>query len=73
MIEVKVKSRREPRALAELIVSTLYDRPMDPQLAVAGDLVLAQKEAADAGLPTRDELPTVNFAKIDDDTDWSDV
>ena len=76
MIDIHVDSEGEPQVLAELIASTLHGHiAPDPQslLAAVGKLVRVQQELAELARPTRQQLETVNFAKIDDETDWTDV
>ena len=73
MIEVKIKAR-DPRLLAELIASS-QGEPTSASAEVAGPaaLVRAHHELADRRRPSRHEIETVNFAKLDDDGDWSDI
>jgi hypothetical protein len=73
MIEVKIKGR-DPRLLAELIASSTDDQPSaSPEVAGPGSLVRAHHELADRRRPSRHEVETVNFAKLDAEDDWSDV
>ena len=75
MIDVQVKED-DPAALEELIESTLHGHippnPSSPATEV-GRLVREQQEAAERGRPSRQELPTVNFAMIELENDWSDL
>ena len=80
MIDIQIKSEGdgdgEAEALAELIASTLHGHiAPDPQsdLAAVGKLVRDELERAEQRRPSRQQLETVDFAKIDDETDWSDV
>ena len=76
MIDIQIKSGGDPETLAELIASTLHGHiPADPNsdLAAVGKLVREQQEQAEAKRPSREQIETVNFAKIDDEEDWSDV
>lgn len=62
--------------LSELIASTLHGHPIpDPASSAAqvGKLVRQQQEELESKRPSREQLETVNFALIDDETDWSDV
>ncbi|HEY5944644.1 MAG TPA: hypothetical protein VIV40_04095 [Kofleriaceae bacterium] len=76
MIDIQIKSGGDPQTLAELIASTLHGHIVpDPEsdLAAIGKLVREQQEHAEQRRPSRQQIETVNFAKIDDETDWSDV
>jgi hypothetical protein len=75
MIEIEVKGG-DPQALAELIEATLHGHiPSDAQspAITTGKLVRVQQEEAERRRPSRDQLETVNFTTIDDDSDWSDL
>ena len=74
MIDVQIEGG-DPH-LAELIASTLHGLPVpDPggSAAQAGKFVREQQEEDEVRRPSREEIQTVNFALIDDETDWSDV
>ena len=79
MIEIHVDGvdgDDEPEVLADLIASTLHGHLVpDPQsdLAQVGKLVREQLEEQERRRPPRDKAETVDFAKIDDETDWSDL
>jgi hypothetical protein len=76
MIEIQVDGDDEPEVLADLIASTLHGHLVpDPQsdLATVGKLVREQIEEEERHRPSREQLETVDFAKIDDETDWSDL
>jgi hypothetical protein len=76
MIEIHVDGDDEPEVLADLIASTLHGNLVpDPQsdLATVGKLVREQLEEDERRRPSREQAETVDFAKIDDETDWSDV
>jgi hypothetical protein len=63
-------------ALGELIASTLHGHPVsDPtsSTAQAGKFVREAQEDAEVRRPSREQLETVNFALIEDETDWTDV
>jgi hypothetical protein len=62
--------------LAELIGATLHGHPVaDGRSGVAqmGKLVRQQQEEVESKRPSREQIETVNFALIDDETDWSDL
>ena len=74
MIEIEVKGEEEPKALAELIASTLHGEPVaDASVMQTGKLVREVQEQDETRRPSVHELETVNFQTIDDDLDWSDV
>jgi hypothetical protein len=73
MIHVQVTSDEAPEALADLIASTLGDEPLDPKLALEASLVRQHQLEAESQRPSRQELATVDFAKLDADNDWSDL
>jgi hypothetical protein len=73
MIYVQVKADRDPRVLADLIASTHGDREIDPKLAVDVRLVQAVRQHLEAERPAREDLDTVNFQRLDDDNDWTDL
>src|SRR5688572_1770234 len=72
MFEVKIKGH-DPRGLAELIVTTVYERPVTSELAGAASVFRAHKELVDGQRATANELETVNFTKLDPETDWTEV
>jgi regulator of sirC expression with transglutaminase-like and TPR domain len=62
--------------LAELIEATLHGNPVeDPSSSVTqvGKLVRQQQEELESKRPSHEQLETVNFALIDEESDWSDV
>jgi len=62
--------------LAELIEATLHGHPVeDPGSSVAqvGRLVRQQQEELESKRPSREQIETVNFELLEDDSDWSDV
>jgi len=69
MIEIRVKSDRDPRVLAELIAQT--------HGATEGDKLRKDVQEAREELsrerPSRQEIETVNFQRLDTDNDWTDV
>lgn len=75
MIDIHVTGDGDD-VLAELIASTLYGHIVpDPQsdLAAVGKLVREEQARAEEKRPTRQQADTVDFAKIDDESDWSDL
>jgi hypothetical protein len=76
MIDIRIESDGDPQALADLISSTLHGLVApepESNLAAVGKLVREHQEQAEQERPSREQIDTVNFAKIDDDLDWSDV
>ena len=74
MIHVQVKSEKDPQALADLIASTQSDEAViDQKLAVEATLLRHHQQQAEAARPSRQELDTVDFAKLDADNDWTDL
>jgi hypothetical protein len=76
MIDIHVNSDGDPQVLAELIASTLHGHIVpDPQssLAAVGKRVREEQERMEQTRPSREQIETVNFALIDDETDFSDV
>ena len=76
MIDIHISSDGDPQVLAELIASTLHGHiAPDPQssLAAVGKRVREEQERMEQTRPSRQQLETVNFALIDDETDFSDL
>lgn len=73
MIHVQVTSDQQPQALADLIASTQGEDVLDPKLAVEASLIRDHQLEAQRERPSRQELATVDFAKLDADNDWSDL
>ena len=76
MIDIHVQSHGDPQVLAELIASTLHGHiAPDPRsnLATVGKLVREHQEQDEQTRPSRQQIETVDFAKIDDEVDFSDV
>jgi len=76
MIEIEVKGGCDPQALAELIAATLHGHiPADATspAVMTGQLIREQQEEAERRRPSRNQLETVNFEKLDADSDWSDL
>lgn len=73
MIEIEVRGQ-DPKALAELIASTLHGMPVsDASMVETGKMVRAQQEDDEAKRPSLHDMQTVNFEKIDEDCDWTEV
>jgi len=76
MIDIHIQSDGDPHVLAELIASTLHGHIVpDPSsnLAAVGKLVREHQERQELKRPSRQQIDTVNFAKIDEETDFSDI
>jgi hypothetical protein len=74
MIYIQVKSDRDPTVLAELIASTQSESPVsDPKLAIEAKMVREHQEQVERDRPSWQTLDTVNFQKLDDDNNWSDL
>ena len=74
MIDVQIEGGDQH--LAELIASTLHGHPVpDPSSSAAqvGKFVREQQEEQEIRRPSREEIQTVNFALIDDESDWTDI
>jgi hypothetical protein len=75
MIDIQVTGDGDD-VLAELIASTLHGHIVpDPQsdLATVGRLLREQLEDAERRRLSRQQLETVDFQRIDDEIDFSDV
>jgi len=73
MIEISVKTNRNPRVLAELIASMHGDDVNDQDVAQATAVVKNQQAAVADARPSWQQDETLDFKKLDDDNDWSDV
>jgi len=73
MIYIQVKSGRDPRVLADLIASTENGAAVDPKLEIEAAMLRAHQEQAVRERPTRENMETVNFSKLDEDNDWTDL
>jgi hypothetical protein len=73
MIYIQVKADRDPRVLADLIAATQSGAVVDPKLAVEAHFLRAVQEQNEQSRPARDELETVDFQRLDDENDWTDV
>ena len=73
MLYIQVKSGRDPRVLAELIASTQHHKRVDPRLAVEARLLREHQEQAERDRAPWQSLETLNFQKLDDDNDWTEL
>jgi hypothetical protein len=76
MIEVQIESGGNPEMLADLIASTLHGHVIpepESSLAQVGKLIREQQERVEEQRPSRQQVETVNFSKIDDEQDWTEV
>ena len=76
MIDIEIKSDGDAEVLAEMIASTLHGHispDPDSDMAAVGKFVRDQQEQAERERPSRDEIETVNFSKLDDELDFSDL
>jgi len=74
MIEIEIKTDKDPRALAELIDSAVNGQPGDSaSVTEAGKQVRDVQERQEMARGSWTELETVNFATLDAENDWSDV
>lgn len=73
MLYIQIKSDRDPRVLADLIASTESEQPVDPKVEVEAKLVREHQAQAERDRPSWQTLDTVNFQKLDDDNDWTDI
>jgi hypothetical protein len=73
MIDIQIKADGDPSALAQMIASTQGEDVRDPAVTQVATLVREHQEATERMRPSRNELQTVDFDKLDPDNDWSDV
>jgi hypothetical protein len=72
MISIQVKSERDPRVLADLIASTQSPDEV-VHVAPEGEFLREFIAQQDAERAPHSELETVNFQRLDDESDWTDV
>ncbi len=72
MIKIQVIADDDPNALADLIAATQGGEIGDQKLANMATFVRAQQATTGVGRPWQ-ERDTVNFKKLDDENDWSEV
>ena len=73
MIHVQVTSDQPTKALADLIASTQGEDTLDPKLAIEASLIRDHQLQAMRDRPSRQEIDTVDFMKLDADNDWTDL
>ena len=73
MLHIQVKSKRDPHVLAELIAASEPDAQVDPKLAVEAKLIREQRDYEERTRPSLHQLDTMNFHKLDDENDWTDL
>lgn len=75
MIDIQIKARRGPNALAQLIASTQGEDVRDASVSQVATLVRTHQAEDEKSRPSHQELETVDFKKLDldVDNDWSDV
>jgi hypothetical protein len=74
MIEIEIKAGKDPHALAELIASAVNGQPADDaSVTEAGKQVRDAQEREEQTRRSWTDAETVNFARLDDENDWSDV
>ncbi len=73
MIDIHIQTGGNPQPLAELIASTQGEEIVDPGLAQIATELRAERVIDELDRPSRHDLETVNYQKLDDDNDWSDV
>jgi len=77
MLEVQVKSSDAPRVLAELIRSTQNEPGscllFGPEIEAQARLVRETQAQAAHDRPSWTTLDTVDFARLEPETDWTDV
>jgi hypothetical protein len=74
MIDIEIKTERDPRALAELIDSAVNGQPAESaSVTQIGKQVREVQERQELARGSWTDLDTVNFATLDPENDWSDV
>ena len=74
MIEIEIKTERDPRALAELIDSAVNGQPGESaSVTEIGKQVREVQERQELARGSWTDLDTVNFATLDPENDWSDL
>jgi hypothetical protein len=73
MIDIQIETGGDTKTLAELIASTHGEEITDVKLAQVATLLRAHQAEVERTRPSWQQLDTVNFHKLDDDNDWSDV
>jgi hypothetical protein len=73
MIYIQVKDGRDPRVLADLIASAEHGSVVDPKLEVEAAMLREHQEQVVRERPSHDTMETVDFKKLDDDNEWTDL
>ena len=74
MISIRVKADRDPSVLADLIETTQTAAGSGTALPTPDDELLRALIAQQvAEPPSHHELDTVDFQRLDDENDWTDV
>jgi hypothetical protein len=75
MVDIKVTGRDEPEALANLIASLEAEASEDatPSTAEVAELVKLEQAQAERNRPSHQDLATVDYARLDPESDWTDV
>ena len=73
MIDIQIKADRGEKTLAQMIASTQGENVVDPAVAQVGSLVRSHQAEQEKQRPSAHDLQTVDFQKLDPETDWSDV
>jgi hypothetical protein len=73
MIDIEVKTDGDARSLADLIASTQGEEIADASVAQVATFVRERQAAAELDRPPWQLADTVDFRKLDDDNDWTDV
>lgn len=73
MVDIKVTGDDQPEALAQLIASLEAEAQGAGSAAEVAELVKLEQAAAERTRPSVQEIPTVDFARLDPEADWTDV
>jgi hypothetical protein len=73
MIDIHIKTDRDRHALAQMIASTQGEDVRDPAIQQVASLVRTHQAEAEKARPSQNDMATVNFHKIDSESDWTDV
>ena len=73
MIDIQIKTGRGAKALEQMIASTQGEPVHDPAVAQVASLVRNHQAEQEKSRPSVNDLETVDFQKLDAETDWSDV
>jgi len=73
MIDIQIKAGRGANALAQMIASTQGEDVRDPAVAQVATLVRNHQAEVEKNRLSPNDVQTVDFKKIDADSDWTDV